>query len=359
LAYADSLVTKYPDDERAHMIMGNAYQARQDFNKAVENFQKATAIDSNYSPAYNSLGYALRALGKNDEAEKAFKKYIALIPNDPNPYDSYAELLLKMGRFDESIPQYQKALSLDPNFASSRLGIAWDLTLQGKFADALAEADKATGTARNESEKRAAIFARTATLLVQGKPELAITETEKGTALSAASGDTAAMAGDAAAIGNILLEAGKADEAKKQFQHQADLIAASSFSQAVKDNAAQVQHYDMARVALQKGDLKTAHTEAAAYQAGATAKNNDAQMRAAHLLAGMMALAEKHADSALTHLAEADQQDPYVLYQIGLAQTAKGDKAKAKAMFTSAADMDILPTLNYALVQAKAKKLAK
>jgi tetratricopeptide (TPR) repeat protein len=358
LAYAESLTTRYPDDERAHMVLGNAYQARQDYAKAVEQFQKATTIAATFAPAYNSLGYALRPLGKNDEAEVAFKKYIDLVPNDPNPYDSYAELLLKMGRFDESIPQYEKALAIDPAFFNSRLGIAWNMTLQGKFDAALAEADKALATARNENEKRTSIFTRTATLLVADKSELAIAEVQKGTAISAAAGDTSAMAADAGVIGDILLESGKADDAMKSYQRQVDLINASSLSATVKDNAGRGHRFDRARVAVRKGDLETARSLAAEYLADATARSNDGQVRSAHLLMGLIALAEKNADGALTHLASADQQDPYVLYQTGLALTAKGDKAKAKEAFAAAANMNILPTVNYALVLARARKAA-
>jgi tetratricopeptide (TPR) repeat protein len=128
----DTLVAKYPNDQRAHSALGDYYYGQQEYAQAVAHYEKATAIDSTFSPAYNSLGYAYRPMGNYAEAEKAFKKYIELIPKDPNPYDSYAELLMKMGKFDESITSYQKALSLDPNFVGSHLGIAYNLMFKGK-----------------------------------------------------------------------------------------------------------------------------------------------------------------------------------------------------------------------------------
>ncbi|MDQ3224723.1 MAG: tetratricopeptide repeat protein [Gemmatimonadota bacterium] len=69
----------------------------------MREYRKSVELAPDFAPAYNLLGYALRATADYAEAEKAFKKYIELIPEDPNPYDSYAELLMKMGRFDESI----------------------------------------------------------------------------------------------------------------------------------------------------------------------------------------------------------------------------------------------------------------
>ncbi|MDH4223984.1 MAG: tetratricopeptide repeat protein, partial [candidate division Zixibacteria bacterium] len=107
--YFQQMVTAYPQDERAHTLLGNNYFAQQDYTPSIEEYNKAIQINPDYSQPYNQLGYAYRFLENYPEAEKAFKKYIELIPDDPNPYDSYAELLMKMGRFDESIETYRKA----------------------------------------------------------------------------------------------------------------------------------------------------------------------------------------------------------------------------------------------------------
>ena len=71
----------------------------------------------------------------------------------------------------------------------------------------------------------------------------------------------------------------------------------------------------------------------------------------------MIALEEKNYDGALTHLAQANQQDPYNLYRQGLAYSGKGDQAKAKEMFRKAAEFNQLPTLNSAFARAKSRKL--
>ena len=105
------------------------------------------------------LGYSERNLSNYAEAENAFKKYIELIPDDPNPYDSYAELLMKEGKYEESIVQYRKALSIDPNFVASFLGISTNDNYLGKYEDARKELQTLYDKARNDGEKRAALFA--------------------------------------------------------------------------------------------------------------------------------------------------------------------------------------------------------
>lgn len=358
LEYAETLVAKYPQDERAHFTLGNAYVAVQRFDDAVDELKKATEIAPDYSPAYNSLGYAYRPLEKYPEAEAAFKKYIELVPNDPNPYDSYAELLMKTGRFDESIAQYKKALSKDPHFSGSRTGIASDLMFQGKHAQAIAEAQKLYDGARNDGDRRAAMFNQTVTYIDWGKTDQALKSMEKQYALGAKIGDTAAMAGDAINLGDILLDAGRADAAAKRYQQALDLTLKSGLSQDVKDDAKLADHYNLARVALKRGDTKGASQHAEAYMKGAQERKNDFRIRQAHELLGMIALKEKKYDAAVSHLGEGNQQDPYVIYAVALAYKGKGDQEKAKETAARAANMNILPTLNYAFIRTKAKRMS-
>jgi tetratricopeptide (TPR) repeat protein len=113
------LVKAYPDDERAHTVLGIFHFGQQDYRSAIASLKRATAINPEFSQPLNYLGYAHRFTENYKESEKAFKKYIELIPDDPNPYDSYAELLMKIGQFEKSIESYEKALAVDPNFVAS------------------------------------------------------------------------------------------------------------------------------------------------------------------------------------------------------------------------------------------------
>jgi len=352
----EKLVAAYPNDERAHFALGGYYFGQQDFAQAITHYKRATELAPDYSTAFNILGYAYRQNEAYSDAENAFKKYIELIPNDPNPYDSYAELLLKMGRFDEAITQYNKALSVDSNFVNSHFGIAAALTYEGKSAEAQAELQKMTDKARTDGERRTALFGQTVVAVDNGKYDQALAETAKQYALGEKANDAAAMTGDLQLKGNILLEMGKADDAKKAFEQALKTTADSSLSQAVKDNTALFQHYNLARVAIAKKDLATAKTETETFRKGTEAAKNANQLKQAHELAGRIALEEKNYDNAIAELGQANQQNPQVLYLLGQAYQGKGDAAKAKASFTKAAKFNSLPALNYAFVRTKAEK---
>lgn len=352
----DKLVAAYPNDERAQFNLGGYYFGQQDFAQAITHYKRATELAPDYSTAFNILGYAYRQNEQYADAENAFKKYIELIPNDPNPYDSYAELLLKMGRFDEAITQYNKALSVDANFVNSHFGIAAALAYQGKTAEAQAELQKMTDKARTDGERRTALFGQTVVAVDNGKFDQALAETAKQYALGEKANDAAAMTGDLQLKGNILLETGKADEAKKAYEQALKTTAGSGLSQAVKDNTALFHHYNLARVAIAKKDLATAKTETETFRKGTEAAKNANQLKQAHELAGRIALEEKNYDNAIAELGQANQQNPQVLYLLGQAYQGKGDAAKSKASFTKAAKFNSLPALNYAFVRTKAEK---
>jgi tetratricopeptide (TPR) repeat protein len=355
--YLLDLVKNYPNDERSHNALGNYYFGQQEYDRAVEEFKKATEINPDFSPAYNTLGYAYRTLEKYDLAEQAFKKYTELIPDDPNPYDSYAELLMKVGRHDESIQLYRKALSIDSHFSASCRGISANLMFQGKYDEALSELQKSYDMARNDGERRVALFSMAVLYVDQGKTDLALSEIDKEYAIAENIKDAANMSADLATKANILTEAGRPDEARALFEKSLQLIRQSNLSKAVKDLAELGHHYNMASVAIKKGDLAVARKEAETFRAGAEALRNSNQIRLAHQLAGMISLEAKDFDTALNDLKQSSQVVPYNLYRIALAYQGKGDKTMAKQFFMKAARDNTLPTLNYAFIRNKAEKM--
>jgi tetratricopeptide (TPR) repeat protein len=354
--YLDRLAVLYPSDERVRFALGNYHFAQQEYEQAIAHFKKATEVAPNYSPAYNILGYSYRQEADYQDAEQAFKKYIELIPNDPNPYDSYGELLLKMGRFEDSIAQYRKALSMDSNFVPSHFGIAGDLMYMGKPEQAAAELQKMAGVARNDGELRTAYFGMAVVAVDSGKLDQAVQHMDQEYAVAEKKNDVASMAADLQAKGNIIAEMQHYDVAQQQFDRSLEMIEGSSLSQAIKDNAKLLHHFNLTALAIAKKDYVAAKSHAQEYRAGAEATKNPGQLKLAHELAGRIALAEKDYDTAITELGQANEQDPRNLYRLSLAFQAKGDSGKAREYCRKAADFNSLPALNYAFIRGKAQK---
>jgi tetratricopeptide (TPR) repeat protein len=354
--YLEKLVAQYPGDERAQFNLGGYYFGQQEFAQAIEHYKKATEIAPDYSPAYNILGYSYRQQGDYADAEQAFKKYIELIPNDPNPYDSYAELLLKMGKFDDSITQYRKALAIDPHFVASRFGISADLTYMGKPQEANAELQTIIDQARSDGDTRLALFGMAVVASDSGNFDDAVRAMDREYAVAEKKNDAGAMAADLQAKGNILLEARKYADAQKAFDRSLQLTEGSNLSQEIKDNATRLHHFNLTMVAVGKKDSPAAKAEAEEFRKGAEASKNPAQIKQAHELAGVIALAEKNYSGAIAELEQANLQNPRNLYRLSEAYQAKGDSAKAQQYRSQAASFNPLPQLPYAFIRTKAQK---
>jgi tetratricopeptide (TPR) repeat protein len=350
----EKLVAAYPKDERAHNLLAGYYYGQQRYEKAIDQYKKAVDIAPNFPPSYNTLGYAYSFLGKYDDAEKAFKKYTELIPDDPNPPDSYGELLLKMGKFNESIAAYRRALAIDPRFMSSHLGIASSLLYIGKPDDALAELDQIYEKGRNQAERSSALLAKAMLYVDQGKTALALAELNKDFSMWDSIKDIGSLASNLSLKAEIMLELGKPAEAQELFDRSMKYIEESNFDPAMKDNARLGHRYDVARVALPKKDLTTAHAEADQFLRGAEAKQNPGMIRQAHQLAGMIAFQEKEYAKALAEFQKANQLNPYNLYRMALTYKAIGDRVKAKEYCEKAAHFNVVLNWPYAFVRKTA-----
>jgi tetratricopeptide (TPR) repeat protein len=356
LTHYTELVRLFPNDERAHALLGNTYFGRQDYESAVKHFVKATTINPSFSQPYNQLGYAYRFLDRFSDAETAFKKYIELIPTDPNPHDSYAELLMKMGRFDESIKAYEKALSLDPNFVASYVGIGNDHLFAGRPDQARAAFAKIAAVARNTGEKRLSHFWTAASYVHEGATDKALDEIRAEYALADAEHDASSMSGDLIQMGDILREAGRLDEALAKYHEAVTVISDAQVPAEFKEATRRNHVFEQARLAVARNDVPTAKAKGTEYAALIAPRKAPFEARQQHELNGLIALAEKRPPAAVQEFMNGNQQDPRILYLTAVALRDAGDAKKASAMAAKAAKFNGL-SFNYAYVRNKAAKI--
>jgi tetratricopeptide (TPR) repeat protein len=146
IAAANDLVANYPDDKFVLFEIGSWYISglnQWDHGGALQ--EKALAVDPNYAPALNEIGYAYAYERKFDQAVAAMKRYVELIPHEPNPQDSYAEILRLAGRYDDALTHYREALKILPTFYSSQQGLGDTYALMGDQERARTEYAKCSG----------------------------------------------------------------------------------------------------------------------------------------------------------------------------------------------------------------------
>jgi tetratricopeptide (TPR) repeat protein len=263
---------------------------------------------------------------------------------------------MKMGRFEESIKSYEKALSVDPNFVASHIGIGNARVFMGQGEEARQTYAKLGAIARNDGERRQAHFWTAMSYVHEGATDKALAALSKMAAIDQAGKDLVALAGVTAQMGNVLLEAGRVDEAAARFRERDATIDKAEVAAQVKEGAHRQALFDEARVALARNDLASAKAKAAAYTKAATAKGIPFELRQSRELAGRLALAEKDYATAADELRQANQQDPRVLYLTAVALRGKGDSQSAKEAGNQAAEFNGLSN-TYGYVRSKAQAL--
>jgi len=113
------------------------------FDKAIEDYDKAIAVNPFWSAAYYNRALIFDRMGRFDKAIEDYDKAIALNPSDPNAYYNRALIFDRMGRFDKAIEDYDKAIALnpsDPNAYNNRGTVFYKM---GRFDKAIEDYDKA------------------------------------------------------------------------------------------------------------------------------------------------------------------------------------------------------------------------
>jgi tetratricopeptide (TPR) repeat protein len=334
----------YPEDKRCLLLLGNCLSGQRRYEEARTTYRKAIALDPDFAPAYNLLGYVDLYTGDLTEAEHMFRKYVDLIPNEPNPHDSYAELLMKMGRYDESIAAYEKAISLDEQFYSSHIGLAYDYVFKGQYADARRQLQAIDETTSDAGVKSLVIDASTAIALHEGKYDRALESAQQGYSLALKSNDTRAIVACQLLMGDIMLEANAVDntkrtslksrsaepsrvlEAAKHIDEAEHAITAAVLPDDTRISLSQAVRARNVEVALRNSDVAAARRIADEYRTTAMNRRSGTEIEHAHELAGRIAMTENRLQEAVTELHQANLRDPRNLYRLMEVYDALGDK---------------------------------
>ncbi|MDI6755360.1 MAG: tetratricopeptide repeat protein [Thermodesulfobacteriota bacterium] len=107
---------------RIHYSMGGNRFFRQGlYREAVQEFEKAIALQPAFAPAYNRLGMSLAILEDYERAEKYFKKVIELSPGIDQGYLNLGLLYELKGDHSRAVPFLEKALSLNPQNQKAKI----------------------------------------------------------------------------------------------------------------------------------------------------------------------------------------------------------------------------------------------
>jgi serine/threonine-protein kinase len=131
------IAREFPGEKLVHHRLARYHRGRNELYRAIEEYNRALALDPEFGWAMNELGYMYADIRDFERAAEYFERYAAVSPGDSNPVDSIGELCFRMGRLDEAIARYRQALELNPDFYYAYWEIAYVSALKGEYAAAL------------------------------------------------------------------------------------------------------------------------------------------------------------------------------------------------------------------------------
>ena len=97
------------------LIVGKQYVEEKNYNKALETYEQAAAIDREKAQIFSGIGY-VQTLRKNyGAAAKAYQQAIELTPENPKLYYALGFCLGNAGENLKAAQAYETAIKLEPD----------------------------------------------------------------------------------------------------------------------------------------------------------------------------------------------------------------------------------------------------
>jgi len=126
----ETAVRETPDDPKARLWLGIAYQGHNEFDRAFEAFEALAKAQPPVVGAYYQIGKTAVLSGKNlDRGEESFRLYLQGEPGNGDPPKAWAHFRLgslyeKEGKKDLARQEYQAALALQADHEEAKKALA-------------------------------------------------------------------------------------------------------------------------------------------------------------------------------------------------------------------------------------------
>ena len=132
-----------PHDSVTLSNLGNIYAQKGEFDKAIEQFNKALAIAPQQAITLSNLGNAYLNNGEYDRAIEQCNKALAIEPLRVITLSILGNIYAQKGELDKAIEQYNKALVIDPQQDNTLSNLGNAYLNNGEFDKAIEQCNKA------------------------------------------------------------------------------------------------------------------------------------------------------------------------------------------------------------------------
>lgn len=147
-----SIIEEYPYNDLAWFNLAAAYQGLKLFEKAIDAYQYAIAINEKFDYAYRNMADAQMRLHRYKEAIESLEKVIELARPEDLIYQAIGYCYEKIRNFAQARFYYRKASHLNPDNARLYIKVATTYMKENKYAQAVKYLDMALRIKRLDPE---------------------------------------------------------------------------------------------------------------------------------------------------------------------------------------------------------------
>jgi Tfp pilus assembly protein PilF len=166
---------------QAYFMRGMVFEKTGRFNDAIEDYSRVIAINPSYYEVYNNRGMLYKKLGQNEKAIEDLIKAIASNPSfDENTYFNLGYAYAEAGLYDKAILTFDQVITVDPTYTDAYANRAIVYAVIGQRERALDDFNKAIELKPGEAVN---YFNRGNFYMTTGRKELAIADFQKACSL--------------------------------------------------------------------------------------------------------------------------------------------------------------------------------
>jgi tetratricopeptide (TPR) repeat protein len=137
------IIEDYPFSELAWFNLAAAYQGLKLYEKSIDAYQYAVAIDEKFDYAYRNMGDAYLRLRKYKEAIEVLEKVLELTRPEDVIYEAIGHCYHRMGNYAQARFHYKKAVHLNPEDSKLHYKIAVTYMLEQQWQSAVKQLENA------------------------------------------------------------------------------------------------------------------------------------------------------------------------------------------------------------------------
>lgn len=106
------------NDSDGFHARGLSYYRLRNYQRAYQDFVTATTLDGSNKLAWNHMGLALNAMGRQGQAPACHEQALKIDPTFKEGWVNIGQALKEEGKAEQAIEYCSKAIALDPNYTS-------------------------------------------------------------------------------------------------------------------------------------------------------------------------------------------------------------------------------------------------